>query len=308
MKWIRKTKRFFARGVKAQFEAGAIVPALYRPFVRNHVFFDRMFSEDVYSLPALFCPQLPNQRALVVTGVGMRSPFSVLATVNVPEHHLCASTDAFQVLPLRRLINDVPQENVTDWALAQFRAYYHERKITEWDIFHYVYGLLQHPEYHARYETDLKRELPRIPFAPDFRAFASAGEKLAALHIDYEVQPEYPLRRLESKDLPLDWRVERMRLSKDRTQLAYNDFLTLAGIPPEAFEYRLGNRSALEWVIDQYQVSTDKRSGILNDPNRPDDPEYIVRLIGQVITVSLETLKIVRALPSFDGPRSTKHA
>ena len=88
-----------------------------------------------------------------------------------------------------------------------------------------------------------------------------------------------------------------MRLSKDKTSLIYNEFLTLNGIPPETYEYRLGNRSALEWVIDQYQVSTDKRSGIVNDPNRADDPEYIVRLIGQVITVSLETMKIVKALP-----------
>ena len=88
-----------------------------------------------------------------------------------------------------------------------------------------------------------------------------------------------------------------MRLSKDKTTLVYNDFLTLKGIPPETFEYRLGNRSALEWVIDQYQVSTDKRSGIVIDPNRADDPEYTVRLIGQVITVSLETMKLVNALP-----------
>ncbi len=90
-----------------------------------------------------------------------------------------------------------------------------------------------------------------------------------------------------------------MRLSKDKTSLVYNEFLTLKGIPAESYDYRLGNRSALEWVIDQYQVSTDKRSGIINDPNRADDMEYIVRLIAQVITVSLETMKIVRALPKL---------
>jgi len=90
-----------------------------------------------------------------------------------------------------------------------------------------------------------------------------------------------------------------MKLSKDKTQLIYNDFLTLGGIPSEVFEYRLGNRSALEWIIDQYQVKTDKRSGIINNPNRPDDPEYIVRLIGKVTTVSLETTKIVRGLPAL---------
>jgi predicted helicase len=97
----------------------------------------------------------------------------------------------------------------------------------------------------------------------------------------------------------IDFRVEKMRLGKDKTAIVYNRFLTLSGIPPEVFEYRLGNRSALEWIIDQYQVSTDKRSGITNDPNRPDDPEYIVRLIGQVITVSLETVKIVNGLPEL---------
>jgi predicted helicase len=100
--------------------------------------------------------------------------------------------------------------------------------------------------------------------------------------------------------MPLNWRVEKMRLSKDKTQIVYNDFLTLVGIPPETFEYRLGNRSALDWVIDQYQVNTDKRSGIVNDPNRTDEPQYIVRLIGKVITVSLETMKIVKSLPGLE--------
>ena len=133
-----------------------------------------------------------------------------------------------------------------------------------------------------------------------FHAFATAGKKLAELHVGYEQQPEFPLNRRENPQSPLNWRVERMRLSKDKTSLTYNGFLTLDGIPPETFEYRLGNRSALEWVIDQYQVSTDKRSGITNDPNRPDDPEYIVRLLGQVITVSLETVKVVKALPPLD--------
>jgi len=129
------------------------------------------------------------------------------------------------------------------------------------------------------------------------KKFAAAGARLADLHVNYEKQPEYPLQRLENKDEPLNWRVEKMKLSKDKTQLVYNDFLILGGIPPEIFDYRLGNRSALDWIVDQYQVSTDKRSGIVNDPNRADDPEYIVRLIGQVSTVSLETVKIVKGLP-----------
>ena len=129
--------------------------------------------------------------------------------------------------------------------------------------------------------------------APEFKKYAAIGAALMKLHIEYESQKEYPLERTETGKL--DWRVEKMTLSKDKTLLKYNGFLTLSGIPPEVYEYRLGNRSALEWV-DQYRVSTDKRSGIVNDPNREDDPEYIVRLVGQVVTVSIETVRLVREL------------
>jgi predicted helicase len=128
-------------------------------------------------------------------------------------------------------------------------------------------------------------------------AFADAGKKLAALHVNYEQAKEYKLKHQENQGVKLDWRVEAMKLSKDKTSLFYNDFLTLSGIPPEVFDYKLGNRSALEWVIDQYRVTRDEKGNITSDPNRMDDEEYIVRLIGQVITVSLETQKIVNSLP-----------
>lgn len=126
-----------------------------------------------------------------------------------------------------------------------------------------------------------------------------AGERLADLHVKYEKQPEFPLQKIEKPGEKLDWRVEKMRLSRNKTSITYNQLLTLGGIPPETFDYRLGNRSALDWVIDQYQVSRYKRSGIVNDPNRADDEQYIVRLIGQVITVSLETMKVVKSLPDL---------
>ena len=146
---------------------------------------------------------------------------------------------------------------------------------------------------------DLKRELPRIPFAPDFPAFVRAGRDLARLHLDYERLDPFPLKEIEDRGQPFTSKVlDKMRLSKDKTSLAVNPSLTLAGIPPEAFEYRLGNRSALQWVIDQYRVTEDPRSGIRSDPNRDDDPGYIVRLVGQVIRVSLETVRIVRSLPA----------
>ena len=116
------------------------------------------------------------------------------------------------------------------------------------------------------------------------------------LHLDYEQVREYPLQWIESRDVPISWSVEKMKLSPDKTSLRVNDWLTLAGIPAACADYRLGNRSALDWIIDQYQVSTDKRSGIISDPNRADDPEYIARLVGRVVTVSLETARLVREL------------
>ena len=162
--------------------------------------------------------------------------------------------------------------------------------------------ILHHPDYRERYQANLKRDLPRLPYTPDFWGFAKAGERLGEIHIGYEAVLEYPLAFIENRETPLDWRVEKMKLSKDKTQLVYNNFLILDGIPAKAFDYQLGNRSALEWVIDQYRVKMDKRSGIVNDPNRPDDPQYIVKLIGKVIAVSLETVGIVEALPDIGVP------
>ena len=132
-------------------------------------------------------------------------------------------------------------------------------------------------------------------------AFAAAGSKLADLHVNYESAKEFPLQRQENKEVKLDWRVEAMKLSKDKASLFYNDFLTLSGIPPVVFDYKLGNRSALEWVIDQYRVTKDDNGNIASDPNQMDDEEYIVRLIGQVITVSLETVTVAKGWPPLDA-------
>jgi predicted helicase len=130
--------------------------------------------------------------------------------------------------------------------------------------------------------------------------FAAGGKKLADLHVNYESAKEFPPQRREHKEAKLDYRVEAMKLSKDKKSLFYNDFLTLHGIPAEPYDYRLGNRSALEWLIDQYRVTRDERGNIVNDPNRLDHEQYILRLIAQVITVSLETLKITAPLPSIE--------
>ena len=123
---------------------------------------------------------------------------------------------------------------------------------------------------------------------------------MADIHIHYEDQPQYKLDLIETEGMSLDWCVNQMRFSKDKTQLKYNDFLTLDGIPAEAFQYRLRNRSALEWVVDQYRVKTDRRIGIENDPNRADDETYILDLIRKVISVSLETARVVERLSKLE--------
>jgi len=310
--WSRDLKAKLKRGRFTEYAEHKVRDALYRPFAKSNLYFDRVMNDVVYVFPSIL-PVLETEaenQVLVVSDHGFRAGFSTLATKMIPDVHALAASDAYQCFPFYTYDEDGSnrRENVTDWALAQFRAHYQDDTISKWDIFHYVYGLLHHPGYRERYQANLKRELPRIPFAPGFRAFAAAGARLAQIHVGYEEQPEYPLAKVETPDMPLDWRVEKMRLSKDKTQLRYNSFLTLDGIPAEVFSYRLGNRSALEWVIDQYRVKTDKRSGIVNDPNRPDDPQYILRLIGKVISVSLETVEIVTGLPELgiDGSVSDR--
>jgi predicted helicase len=228
--------------------------------------------------------------------------FSALGTNCIPDLHLCAAVDAHQCFPFYTYSPEGTNrtDNITDAALERFRAHYGDRSVSKLDIFHYIYALLHHPGYREKYADNLKRELPRIPFAPDFRAFARAGAELMRLHVHYEAAPEYKLDWQET-GTPFHTRVEdKMRFNKDRTAIVVNPTLSLAGIPPEAHEYKLGSRSAIEWVVDQYRVTEDKRSGIRQDPNNAADPEYIPRLIARVTTVSLETLRLVRSLPAFE--------
>ncbi|MFN2452935.1 MAG: type ISP restriction/modification enzyme [Pyrinomonadaceae bacterium] len=301
IKWSSSLKAKLKAQASLSYKMENVRQSFYRPYVAQYLYFDDALTHRRGQFHH-FYPNSASEKANIVIAVTGHSqiPFSALTVNRIPS--LDVGGRAGQCFPFYTYNEDGTnrRENITDWALEQFRAHYKDQSITKWNIFHYVYALLHHPVYRECYAANLKRELPRIPFAPDFQSFAHAGARLSELHVHYEQQPEYPLEAIETPNTALDWRVEKMRLSKDKRSLVYNDFLTLGNIPPEIYEYRLGNRSALEWVIDQYQVSTDKRSGITNDPNRADDPQYIKRLIGQVITVSLETMKIVRALPALN--------
>ena len=302
--WSEGLKRKLKGGQLAEFAESKLRQSLYRPFTKTNLFFDRVINERVYVFPSIFptCNTEKDNRVLCVNMTPER-PFACLISDCIPVNVMTGGFGSpTQCFPFYTYDENGTnrRENITDWTLTHFQSHYQEDTITKWDIFHYTYGILHHPGYREKYQENLKRDLPHIPFAEDFWAFANAGARLSDLHLNYESQPEYDkLKWIETPGMPIDLQVERMKFSKDKTQLKYNDFLTLEDIPPEAFAYRLGNRSALEWVVDQYRIKVDKRSGIVNDPNCSEDPEYILRLIGQVITVSLETVDIVKELPAL---------
>ncbi|MCB9936443.1 MAG: N-6 DNA methylase [Planctomycetes bacterium] len=347
IKWSRDLKNDLMRGRAVKFTNDNVRDALYRPFTKQSVYFDRVLNEEIYSWLSIL-PEAATSNTHIWVKAGGDWPTFGLAARSLVD---LLPQGGSQCFPFYVYDEDGSnrRENVTDWALKTFREAYGDAKISKWDIFHYVYGMLHHPGYRDKFKDCLKRELPRIPFAglgtagvsparsglrpqanrskipaqagqrPEaaagtaavqFRAFVAAGEKLSKRHLDYEKLEPWPLKEIEHKGAtPANMYVitGKMRLSKDKKSLKVNEYLTLEGIPERCFAYRLGNRSALEWVIDQYQLHTDKKSGITSDPNRPDDPEYIVRLVKQVVRVSMETLDIIDTLPeSYGGPPPSK--
>lgn len=293
--WSSSLKRHFENLIFANFNEENIRYSLYRPFSKQYLYFDKIFTHRRGQFPSIFpTPETEAENKVICcSAVGNNKSFHNLMTNVIPDLHFTGDSQCF---PFYTYTEDGShrQENITDWALENYQTHYQDNTITKWGIFYYVYGLLHHQGYRDKYQKNLKRELPRLPYAPDFWKFSQAGQQLAELHLNYEQQEPYELQD-ETKG-NLDWRVEKMRLSKDKTTLVYNNTLTLKGIPPKVFDYKLGNRSALQWIIEQYKIKTDKRSGITNDPNRPDEPRYIFELVGKVITVSLKTVEIVEQL------------
>ncbi len=310
IKWSSSLKESLTRGIYAEYKSDKIRQTLYRPFNKEYLFFDDILTHRQAGFPYFFPNPSSENCVIAITDRASEKPFMALISNTITDLHVVGAGASCQCFPFYTYDEDGSnrRENITDWALKQFQAHYGDESISKWDIFYYVYALLHHPGYRARYADNLKRELPRIPFVPPlpdaqaegsgvrvFQAFSEAGKKLADLHLNYETVKPYELEWVAKN--PISYRVEKMRLSKDKTAIQVNDTLTLKGIPPETFEYRLGNRSALDWVIDQYQVSTDKRSGITSDPNGySDDERYIVNLVERVVRVSLETVQIVRGL------------
>ena len=205
------------------------------------------------------------------------------------------------------------RDGITDFILERCRTNY-SPKVTKEDIFYYVYGLLHSPDYRRTFAADLKKELPRLPLVEkpaDFWAFSKAGRALADLHLNYETQPPCSDVVVEGAESG-QFQVKKMRFPNkaDKSVIEYNPWIKLTHIPLDAYEYVVNGRSPIEWIMDRYQIRTDKDSGITNDPNdwatEHGKPRYILDLLLSVITVSLETLKIIQGLPKLNFSEATQ--
>jgi predicted helicase len=324
IKWSRGMKADAERGRKYEFEPDSVVPGIYRPYTKAWSYFNRRLNDMVYQMPRLFpTPRHPNL-AISVTGAGSTKEFSCLIVDTLPDLEVISKGQCFPLYWYDKAPESahgelfsaggqadvegyVHRDAITDAALADYRAAYGDGSITKEDLFYHVYGILHAPDYREKFAADLKKMLPRIPRparAADFWAFSEAGRQLADLHLHYETIEPYPLQEVLHSTIE-DWRVVKMRYPSkaDKTAILYNAHLTLKGIPPEALEYVVNGKPAIEWVMERYQdkVTTDKDSGILNDPNawaqEHDNPRYIVDLVKRVVRVSVETVRIVKGLP-----------
>lgn len=319
--WTVNLKGDLRKGKAAIFGPGHAVPSMYRPFCKQWLYFDRQWNERVLLLPKLFPTPEHQNLVIAISGVGSGAGFSVQVTNVIPCLSMAGAGNAVQCFPLYQYIEGGPddtlfsvanadggfqrREAITDATLDRYRSRY-RADLTKEDIFYYVYGLLHSPEYQTRFAADLGKMIPRIPMVADFDVFSTAGRRLADIHVGYETTDPWPLDGLpELSADPAILRVAKMRFPKagrvaDRSTIIFNSHVTLGGIPEDAYRYEVNGKSAIEWIMDRYEVTTDKASGIVNDPNRwSDDQRYVVDLVARIVRVSIETVEIVNGLPGL---------
>ena len=311
IKWSRNLKRRFEQGRSEPFDKSRSRLALYRPFVRRWLYDSGLFIDEAGSKVDIF-PIGGENLAIFLSDKGARSEYAVLATNQPGDLHLAASTDAFQGMPLYRYDESSNRvDNITDWGVGQFEKRYGKQAgVNRESIFHYVYAVLHNPAYREKYALNLKRELPRIPFYDDFAQWAAWGRELLALHIGFETVEPAPLRR---SDLP-GIAAPKARLKADPAagRILIDEATTLADIPPAAWRYRLGNRSALEWVLDQYKESAPRDPTIrekFNTYRFADYKEKVIDLLGRVCAVSVETQGIIEKMNAYppQGETADEH-
>ena len=300
--------------------------SLYRPFFKQRLCYNRKLITRPSRFYEVFPEPSTDNQGICISLPGTNRPFHALIVDSIADVHLTGDSSYFprwtyqeanpmmrkpgtESLLLRRVSNINPK------ALSEFRAHYSDDSISDDDLFDYVYGVLHSAQYREAFANDLSKSQARIPMAAsiaDFRSFVQAGMELANLHVNYETEDPYPLEEIYADgwkpNAPDAYKVIKMkypgkRPNLDKTRIAYSAGITLAGIPPKAQGYVLGTRSALDWLMERYQVKPHSASGITNDPNdwasEVGEPRYIVDLIKRVTTVSVRTVDIVNGLPEL---------
>ena len=319
LKWDRALMDNLKRKRRTKFDEEFIGKVFYRPFVATNCYADFTFVNCKYQIDRIFPDSSRENRVICVPGIGATKPFSALMTDVMPDLELISkeqcfpryrypkrtdSTDTSDALPG---IGDVPEriDNISDTALRAFREHYSDDTITKDALFDYVYGVLHAPSYGTAFANDLSKMIPRIPFAPNFHAFAEAGKALGELHVGYERSKRYSLEVVfahEGEPLPRHFLLteKAMRFAdNEKTTLRINEHVSLSGIPEEVHRYEVNGRTPLEWYIDRYKIKTDKESGIVNDPNGWfADPHDLVAAIKRIVHVSVESTRIIEGLPS----------
>jgi predicted helicase len=330
VKWDAELDSYRQRGIPIRFDNRQIVAANYRPFVQALLYYDRHLNGRVYRSREAFGDGHEQNESVTLMGDSTGKPYFALAVDRIPDGNFVSpGSGGTQTVPRYRYVGAERLDNVTDWALEQFTAHYGRKPpITKDDIFHYVYAVLHDPVYRDTYALNLRREFPRIPFYPDFARWAGWGKALMDLHIGYEGVEPWPLKRTDlpirggeplrkgkSKDLfekkaapsakrEADTPKPRLKADKDHGIIELDSQTQLSGVPPEAWTYRLGNRSALEWVLDQHKEKKPSDPTIREkfDTYRfADHKERVIELLGRVTRVSVETVAItdaMRALPA----------
>jgi predicted helicase len=300
IKWSRAVKNDLAKGKKYKFNKNDIVEGLYRPFVKKKLYFNKELNEMRYQLNAVFQGDKVSINFLCVNS---SNELATLVSDKIFDYCLLKmGNGGTQCLPLYRYDKNGNRiDNITDWGLEQFIKQYKDNTnaITKQDIFHYVYAVLHNPAYRKTYELNLKREFPRIPFYDNFRQWANWGERLMNLHVNYENAEPFQLR-ITNYELR-NGGILKPKLKADRSAgiIILDDQTELHGIPAEAWRYQLGNRSALEWILDQYQEKKSKDPIIAEKFNTyrfADYKEQVIDLLKRVCTVSVETVKILEEM------------
>ena len=290
IKWTSELEDHLVKGDPLAFNSDNITSALFRPFVPRYCYYAPIFTHRRYQQPQIF-PNAREGENKVVCFCANRKNFYVLASNKLVDLHFTGDT---QCLPLYRYTAEGERvSNITGWGLRHFREHYGDDGITAEDIFAYTYAVLHDPEYREKYTIDLLREFPRLPMYRDFANWTRMGRELLDLHIGFESAEPWPLERVDQGEQAGK---AALRADKERGAIILDGQTTLTGVPESAWRYRLGSRSALEWVLDQYKERKPRDPTIAEKFNTyrfADHKERVVDLLQRVCAVSVRTMEII---------------